>query len=339
MLTKRSLLTAIAPTLLATCGSVAAATVLDNDANRTDPGPGRNLAPPGTNSLLLVLGSGNPLPNPFRRGPSSGVIVDGKLYLFDAGAGIWAALGRAASLHGGKISVALDVDRLSPLFLTHLHPDHTVGLPELIMLSWYLNRATPINIFGPPGTERRVKLIIEAWKDTIDFDLANDPSSPKDGWRAVGHDVATSRSQAVFEDGTVKIEAFQHKHFKLPYNYAYRVTTPDRVIVIGGDSASDDRLIEAARDADVFMSEVITQADLKNAPWGGDTVAEKEALIKQYHLMPIELARIATKARVKTLILGHVQNYSVPFEEDAVLKEVRQHYQGTVYQARDSDIF
>jgi ribonuclease Z len=315
------------------------ADVMENYENRHDPGPPRNLAPPGAKSLLVIVGTGNPVPNPYRFGPASAVVVNGTPYLFDAGEGVWRGLAKAATFHGGTLAQAFGVDNLTHLFITHLHPDHTIGIPALILQPWYLNRANPMDIYGPPGITRRVDAILDAWKDTIELDLAKDPTTTPNGWKARGHDFAIATSGVVYQDGNVKVEAFQHKHWELPYNYAYRVTTPDRVLVIGGDGSGDDRLIAAAQGADVFVAEVCTEAALGNAPWGGKTVEEKGQLVWQYHMKPRDLARIANAAHVKMLVLYHVQNYSNPYDPDAVLKEVREFYQGAVVQARDGDVF
>ncbi|MFO1468196.1 MAG: MBL fold metallo-hydrolase [Steroidobacteraceae bacterium] len=315
------------------------ADVIESYENRHDPGPPRNLAPPAAKSLLVVLGTGNPLPNPYRFGPASAVVVNGKPYLFDAGEGVWRALAKAATFHGGAIAQAFQLDNLAHLFITHMHPDHTVGIPTLILEPWYLNRSVPMDIYGPVGITRRIDAILDAWKDTIELDLSKDPTTTPNGWKARGHDFAVAASGVVFQDRNVKVEAFNHKHWELPYNYAYRVTTPDRVLVIGGDGSGDERLIAAAQGADVFVAEVCTEAALSNAPWGGKSLAEKGNLIWQYHMKPRDLARIATAARVKMLVLYHVQNYSDPYDPEAVLKEVREFYQGDVVQARDGDIF
>jgi ribonuclease BN (tRNA processing enzyme) len=325
------------------CGSsglqVVLADVMENYENRYDPGPPRNLAPPGVTSPLVILGSGNPVPNPYRFGPASAVVVNGTPYLFDAGEGVWRGLAKAATTHGGAIARAFQMDNLTRLFITHMHPDHTVGIPTLILESWYLMRTVPMDIYGPVGIERRVDAILDAWKDTIELDLATDPTAPPNGWKAQGHDFAIDTSGVVYQDENVKVEAFQHKHWELPYNYAYRITAPDRVLVIGGDGADDDRLIAAAQGADVFVMEVCTEAYLGNAPWGGESLEQKQQVIWQYHIKPRDLARIATAAKVKTLVLYHVQNYSDPYDPEAVLKEVREYYDGTVVQARDGDIF
>jgi ribonuclease BN (tRNA processing enzyme) len=317
----------------------AVAGVTESYENRHDPGPPRNLAPPGVQSRLVMLGTGHPVPNPYRFGPGTAVVVNGKSYLFDAGEGVWRGLAKAATFHGGAVARAFQVDNLTHLFITHMHPDHTIGIPALILQPWYLGRTTSMEVYGPPGITRRVDAILNAWRDTIDRDLAKDPTTTPNGWKARGHDFAIDTSGVVYQDENVKVEAFQHKHWELPYNYAYRVTTPDRVLVIGGDGSGDDRLIAAAQGADVFVAEVCTEADLGNAPWGGETVEEKGQLIWQYHIKPRDLARIAAAAKVKMLVLYHVQNYSDPYDPEAVLKEVREYYDGPVVQARDGDLF
>lgn len=174
----------------------ASAQVTESYENRHDPGPPRNLAPPGVRSPLVILGTGNPVPNPYRFGPASAVVVNGKPYLFDAGEGVWRGLAKAATFHGGAIARAFQVDNLTHLFITHMHPDHTIGIPTLILQPWYLNRATPMDIYGPPGITHRVDSLLEAWRDTIELDLAKDPTTTPDGWRARGHDFAIKIGRA-----------------------------------------------------------------------------------------------------------------------------------------------
>ena len=85
--------------------------------------------------------------------------------------------------------------------------------------------------------------------------------------------------------------------------------------------------------------EVATEADLANAPWAGETLEEKQRVMWHYHIKPRELADIASKAKVKLLVLYHVQNYADPYDNEALLKEVRQFYTGRVVLGRDGDIY
>ncbi len=329
--------------ILVACGFVQTASgtgLMDSDENRRDPGPPRNFAPPGARTHLVMLGTGNPLPDPHRYGPASAIVVDDTPYLVDAGEGVWRALASAASAHGGAIARAFAPANLRRLFVTHQHADHTIGIPALLMMPWYLGRQAPVEIWGPPGTAHTVAAIMDAWRPDVEQRAAAGvPPTGSDGWQGIAHDVDIAESGQVYADEHVRVEAFHHHHVDLPRNYAYRFTTPDRVLVIGGDGTGDERLVAAAMNADVFVMEVATEAGLRHAPWAGATLAEKEKVMWRFHIRPRELADIARRAKVKRLVLYHVQNYSDPFDPEALLKEVRQHYEGEVELARDGDIF
>ena len=252
--------------------------VMNTQEYRVDPGPARNFAPSASQSLVVMLGTGNPLPNPHRSGPATAVIVNGQPYLIDAGEGIWRALANASTAHGGKIASAFHPNSLTRLFITHIHADHNIGIPSILMMPWYLGRTKPMEIYGPVGIEHLVGHVIKAWQPDVEAQSAVIGVASK-GWYANAHDLDIPLSKIIYEDDNVKVEAFHHHHVNLKNNYAYRFTTPDRVIVIGGDGTGDPALIEAARNADVFIMEVNTEADLMNAPWGGTTLAEKQAMI------------------------------------------------------------
>ncbi len=320
--------------------STVLAGLMDSDENRTDPGPPRNFAPPGTNSHVVMIGSGNPLPNPHRFGPATAIIVDGEPYIVDAGEGIWRGLAQAAAVHGGKIAAAFEPNKLTRLFITHQHSDHTVGIPSFLMMPWYMGRTRAVQLYGPAGMKGIVDSIMAAWRVDVDERLATKvgPQSPV-GWNAIVQDFDVPKSTTVYTDERVKVEAFNHYHVELKNNFAYRFTTAERIIVIGGDGRADDRLIDAARNADVFVMEVATEADLVNAPWGGSSLEQKQRVMWDYHIKPRELADIARKAKVKLLVLYHVQNYANPHDGDALLKEVRQFYDGPVVLGRDGDIY
>ena len=115
---------------------------------------------------VAMLGTGTPNPFPDRSGPSVAVVVNDEAYLVDFGPGI---VRRAASLspeYGGDIP-GLAVEKLNHAFLTHLHSDHSVGLPDLLLTSWVAGRDRPLKLFGPEGTASMAKNIIAAYKRTF----------------------------------------------------------------------------------------------------------------------------------------------------------------------------
>jgi ribonuclease Z len=310
---------------------------MDAEEHRRPAQEPRVLAPPGTRSLVVALGTGHPAPNPNRFGPATAVIVDRTAYLVDAGEGIWRAAAKAASLHGGRIADALDLSKKpTRVFITHLHSDHTVGLPNLMLLPWAYGKDDPIEVWGPPGTEEMVGNLLEAWK--LDIQNRVGRSSNDTGWRSVAHDV--KEAGLVYEDERVRIDAFRTQHANWEYSYAYRFTTPDRVIVIGGDGGACEGLVQAVQGADVWFQEVMTEINLPNAPWGGDSVEEKSKTIWGSHMKPSALAKIATDAKVKLLVLYHEQNYSDPYDPDALIKELRSlGFEGAVISSGDADVF
>ena len=314
----------------------ASAQVMDAEEHRRPAQEARILSPPGTRTLAVALGTGHPGPNPNRFGPATAIIVDDTAYIVDAGEGVWRAAAKAASLHGGRIADALELTvKPARVFLTHLHSDHTVGLPSLMLQPWSYAKEDPLEVYGPPGTEDLVSNLLEAYK--LDIQNRVGRSSNDTGWRSIAHDV---KAGLVYQDDRVRVEAYQTKHANWKYSYAYRFTTPDRIVVVGGDGGACEGLIEAVQGADVWFQEIMTEMNLANAPWGGGSVEEKKKVIWGSHMKPSALAKIATDAKVKLLVLYHEQNYSDPYDPEALVKELRMlGFEGAVVSSRDSDVF
>ena len=86
--------------------------------------------------VIVMLGTGTPNPDPDRSGPSTAIIINGTPYLIDCGPGV---VRRATSAYTSGIT-PLKARNLGHLFITHLHSDHTVGLPDLIFTPWVIER-------------------------------------------------------------------------------------------------------------------------------------------------------------------------------------------------------
>ena len=82
------------------------------------------------------------------------------------------------------------------MFITHLHSDHTVGLPDLILSPWVLGRTDPLDVFGPRGTKRMVDLLEQAYSEDVQIRLHGGEPSNKTGYAAVARDVAPESSTA-----------------------------------------------------------------------------------------------------------------------------------------------
>jgi ribonuclease Z len=112
-----------------------------------------------TGTRVILLGTATPLPDPERAGPSTAVVANGMPYLVDAGTGV---VRRAAAARDKGIDALRPVN-LRIAFLTHLHSDHTLGLPDLMITPWVMGRKEPLELYGPPGTKSMVDRILEAY--------------------------------------------------------------------------------------------------------------------------------------------------------------------------------
>jgi ribonuclease Z len=294
------------------------------------------LAPADTNTVAAMLGSGKPEPTPNRFGPGGAVVVDQTPYIIDAGEGIFRAIAKSAVAHDGKLIQALDPSRLTRLFITHLHSDHTAGLVSLLLLTWTCGKTEPLDVYGPIGTKKLVETILEAYRMDIEERVHGPEKKDDTGWRAHVHEIL--EPGICYQDERVEVAAFHHQHGGFKQNFAYRFTSDDRVIVWSGDGVSDRGYLDAIQDADIVFSDVgpAKIESIGNTPWRGS--ADKN-LAKIFHMQSQQLGEIAEQANVKTLVLHHEQNYSDPYDPDILLKEVKQHFGGNVFSARDGDIY
>ncbi|MGB8609347.1 MBL fold metallo-hydrolase, partial [Bradyrhizobium sp.] len=76
---------------------------------------------------VVVLGSGTPAADTRHSGISVAVVVNGQPYVIDCGPGFWRSSQASTPEYGGKIA-GLEPKKLTRLFLTHLHFDHTEGM-------------------------------------------------------------------------------------------------------------------------------------------------------------------------------------------------------------------
>ena len=107
---------------------------------------------------VIVLGSGMPAADPDRFGPAVAIVSNGTAYLVDCGSGV---VRRAAAAQRNGIP-ALEASKLNTAFITHLHSDHTIGYPDLILSPWVLGRDGPLNVYGPAGLKEMTDHILEA---------------------------------------------------------------------------------------------------------------------------------------------------------------------------------
>ncbi|MFC1500669.1 MBL fold metallo-hydrolase, partial [Candidatus Zixiibacteriota bacterium] len=205
--------------------------------NGCSPGPDKaEYNPDGLRTHVVLLGTGTPNAEPERAGSSVAIVVDSTVYIVDAGPGVVRQVNAA-----GQMGITpLAPSNLKRLFLTHLHSDHTLGCPDLIFTPWVLEREEPLEVYGPPGTELMTRHILAAWQEDIRTRLNGlEPANPR-GYQVNTHEIG---SGVIYEDELVRVTAFPVNHGAWEHAFGYRFDTPDRVIVISGDTTPTESLI------------------------------------------------------------------------------------------------
>ena len=286
-----------------------------------------------SSTQVVLLGTGNPLPDPDRSGPATAIVVNGTAYLVDFGPGV---VRRAKAAVIEKGITALEPTSLGVAFVTHLHSDHTVGYPDLIFSTWTMGRRVPLEVYGPKGIAAMTEHMLEAFRADIETRTNADGNQRDfpDGYRVNAHEIAAG---VIYKDANVTVTAFPTKHAM--ESYGYRFDTRDRSIVISGDTNPAQATIDACRGCDVLIHEANTLAALAKRPQTFQSFAAK------YHTSTTQLAELATRAKPRLLIVYHASivlrpgvnpNSSTPEE---LLKEIESGYTGKVVVGRDLDVY
>jgi ribonuclease BN (tRNA processing enzyme) len=273
---------------------------------------------------VVLLGTGTPKADPDRSGPAVAVVVGDTPYLIDFGPGV-VRRAAAAAQEGIK---ALRVDNIRQVFVTHLHSDHTAGYPDLIFTPWVLGRDEPLEVYGPEGIGEMTEHILAAYRRDIAMRLYGLEPANTNGYKVNVHEIMPG---IVYEDENVTVEAVPVNHGSWHHAFGFIFRTPDKTIVISGDTAPCEALVEAARDCDMLIHEVYSRSRFKQrAP-------EWQRYHASFHTSTEELAEIASRAKPGLLVLYHQLFWGATEEE--LLEEIRETYTGKVISGKDLDIY
>jgi ribonuclease BN (tRNA processing enzyme) len=281
---------------------------------------------PATSTSIVLLGTGTPRPQPDHEGPSIAVIVNGKAYLVDAGVGV---VRQANAAYIGGTS-SLKVEDLRVAFITHLHSDHTLGLPDLIFTPWVMGRTAPLELYGPTGIKTMAENIIKAYEQDIRIRIDGLEAANRTGYKVNVHEINPG---VVYQDANVKVTAFLVEHGSWPKAYGYRFETVHKTVVISGDTRPSKSVIDACNGCDVLIHEVYSG-------YGGTSQKSPEEWMKYmaaFHTSAQELGIVATQARAKTLIVTHYVSLGSS-DQTEMVNMIKKGFAGTVVVARDLDV-
>ena len=274
-------------------------------------------------SQIVLLGTGTPYADPLRCGSSVAIVVNQIPYIVDLGPGV---VRRAAAAYQTGI-VGLDLRMLKKAFVTHLHSDHTTGYPDFIFTPWVLGRDEPLEVYGPEGISAMTEHVLAAYQQDIDERIYGLEGTNRLGYRV---NVTEIDPGIIYQDSNVKVEAFHVKHGSWQA-FGYKFFTPDRTIVISGDTAPTETIIEKGKGCDVLIHEVYSEAGLsRHAPM-------RQKYHANVHTSSRELAEVASKVRPRLLILYHQLFWNTSEEE--LLLEIQEKYDGKVFSGKDLDVF
>jgi ribonuclease Z len=282
-------------------------------AAASGPTPSAQTSPPAPGEVrVTLLGTGNPRPNLERFGPSTLVEVGDTRLVFD--------VGRGSTQRLFQIGQAAFLRPITRVFLTHLHSDHVVGLPDLWLTAWLFGRTSPLVVSGPPGTVGLTTGLRQAYA----FDLkmrAGDEGLPREGGELQGRDVAPG---VAFEEGGVRVTAFAVDHGPVKPAYGYRIDAAGRSIVLSGDTRESSELLAQARGVDLLVMEVASPEVERRRAQLADPKAVERVLAR--HISPEQAGRLFAEAKPRLAVYSHI----VPSPTTAadLVPPTRQFYSG-----------
>ncbi len=277
-----------------------------------------------TGTHVVLLGTGTPNAEPDRWGTSVAVVVNGTPYIIDAGPGV---VRRAHAARDRGVS-PLRAENLRFLFLTHLHSDHTIGLPDIIFTPWTLERDTALALFGPSGSASMVDHILAAYERDIRVRVDGLEPANESGYLV---EVTEIEPGLVYEDENVRVFAIPVHHGDWDEAYGFRFEAADRIVVVSGDATPTDAIVDACNGCDVLVHEVYSKVkwDGRNPEW--------QRYHADAHTSTVELAELAARARPGVLVLYHQLFWGATSEE--LVSEITSLYDGRVVSGNDLDVF
>jgi len=275
---------------------------------------------------VTLLGTSTPNPLPDRFGPSTLVEAGNERLLFDCG--------RGATIRLWQVRVPLGTVKL---FLTHLHSDHTVGIPDLWLTGFlplpYGSRQEPLRVWGPKGTAEMVANLRKAYEADIRNRRATTSSRTALSERQVaivGEDFAEG---TVYENNGVRVSAFNVVHANLDA-YGFRVDYKGRSVVISGDMVSNENFIKHARGADVVIHEVgVARPELlEDRP-------DLRHMLATHHSSPEDAGRDFAQIKPKLAVYTHYSRLRSdtvpPVEIPEIIARTRATYSGPLEAGED----
>lgn len=271
---------------------------------------------------VILLGTGTPHPRINNQGPATAVIYNNRVFLFDVGSGVM-----------GQMSGAnLPITGPEATFITHLHCDHTLGYADLILTTWIMGRKKHLEVYGPIGLERMTNLLLDSYSEDIDIRINGLEKELPEVYKANVHEIDEG---LIYDSANVKVTAFRVLHGNWKYALGYRIDTPDKSIVISGDTRPCEKLIKHSKNCDILIHEVYASERVKKEDRPGGELWPQYC--KEFHTSDYELGQIAAEINPGILILIHIVRMGAG--DDEIIGNIRKGgYDGVLVVGEDLEV-
>lgn len=265
---------------------------------------------------LILLGTGSPPPDPGTSGQADGIVVDGRLYLVDAGRNV----SRQITAAGFSIR---EVDHL---FFTHFHSDHFTGFADFYITRWLFGATAPLKVYGPDPVLEIVNRMLHYYEYDIEIRAAE--GKPREGLD-IDVDVLAPGDSLEVDGIQVSVEKGTH-HGNVDDIISYRFDAEERVIVIASDGGPTEKLVPFARGADVLVMHPCLPDQIIEMLGQTPEMAE---IIAGHHATTEEIGRTAAEAGAGKVILSHLTPPMASME--LACEEIARHFDGEIIGGRD----
>jgi ribonuclease Z len=274
---------------------------------------------------ITLLGTGAPVPSIERFGPSILVEAGGQKLLFDCG--------RGAAQRLWQLKIPLG--QIDALFLTHLHSDHVVGIPDVWLTSWipavYGRRDSPFQVFGPGGTKDMMENLVKAF--SWDITTRSKEKNKADSGALVN--TTDIKEEFIWQKNGVKVTPFTVRHSEfIDSALGYRIDYAGHSVILSGDTRYSENLIRHAKGADVVIHEVAA---------ANEHSMQTSPLINQilgFHTSPEDAGKVFEQIKPKLAVYSHIVLLTAdpsipPPTSNDLIQRTQKYYKGTLQVGED----